>query len=636
MKKAFDRVEYKSVFKVMEWFNFGPNMIKYVRILFQNFKLATVNNGYTSYYFVLTRGLFQGNPISSYLFILMIELLATQLRNNPDIKGLRVKSKTLLLMQFADDLGLIMEYNERSWNKVVEVFENFQRQSGLLLNYEKSVIYRIGSLRNSNAKFYSVKKLQWTNDSFKVLGIHLTADYQELCIKNYEPLIAKAKAVLQLWTTRGLSLFGKILIINSLVGSLFVYRMAVLPTMPQHYIKKLYELFQNFIWNKKRPKIPLKILMDLKTNRGAGLVDLEEREKAIKVQWINRIQKNKLLKELANEMLNNKMGDNLWNMQLNENHANMIFNQKNFWHDVAKTWASVTYHEKVEDEKIGSEPIWFNSRICIGGKPISDEVLSQQGLNTISDLVSDNDKILDYTDVSRKYSYITRMKYNQIVSAIPKAFKKKLNKDATELEQITQQYATVKTAYRKLKPSSNLLVSKAHKLAQRTNEEINVDDLVQFATNITKITICVKLRSFQYRLLINAILTNRHLHLFGILDTDRCSFCLTELDTIEHMFYYCDRVQQIWQRCITFFSLENVNVKSVLCNDVKLNPKDPCNTLILIIKYYLYKAKCLKERISFESVKNYIREYIELERNIAKNRNKLNLHEIKWNNIMNF
>ena len=76
-EKAFDRIEYKVVYKIMEWFNFGPKMIKYVQLLLTSFKLATINNRYTSNYFVPTRGLFQGNPISSYLFILVIELLAT-------------------------------------------------------------------------------------------------------------------------------------------------------------------------------------------------------------------------------------------------------------------------------------------------------------------------------------------------------------------------------------------------------------------------------------------------------------------------------------------------------------------------------------------------------------------------------
>ena len=57
---------------------------------------------------------------------------------------------------------------------------------------------------------------------------------------------------MQLWKMRGLSLFGKILVINTLIGSLFVYRMAILPQIPENYIRQVHKLFSDFIWNGKK------------------------------------------------------------------------------------------------------------------------------------------------------------------------------------------------------------------------------------------------------------------------------------------------------------------------------------------------------------------------------------------------
>ena len=68
---------------------FGNQFTKNVEMLLQNFSLATYNNGYTSEYFKPTRGLFQGNPIASELFTVLIELLAVQVRLLPAIKGLK-------------------------------------------------------------------------------------------------------------------------------------------------------------------------------------------------------------------------------------------------------------------------------------------------------------------------------------------------------------------------------------------------------------------------------------------------------------------------------------------------------------------------------------------------------------------
>ena len=47
-----------------------------------------MNNGNFSEFFVPTRGLLQGNPIASYLFLLVVEILGQELRKNPKIEGI--------------------------------------------------------------------------------------------------------------------------------------------------------------------------------------------------------------------------------------------------------------------------------------------------------------------------------------------------------------------------------------------------------------------------------------------------------------------------------------------------------------------------------------------------------------------
>ena len=49
-----------------------------------------MNNGKTSGYFKLERGVRQGDPLSPYLFILAVELLAIKIRNDKDIRGFKI------------------------------------------------------------------------------------------------------------------------------------------------------------------------------------------------------------------------------------------------------------------------------------------------------------------------------------------------------------------------------------------------------------------------------------------------------------------------------------------------------------------------------------------------------------------
>ena len=235
-EKAFDRVEIPSLLKIMRIMNFGKNILDWIQLLFCNFNLAVSNFRYLSNFIRPTRSLFQGNPIAPYLFLIVGEALCRLLKINDKIKGLRLAGMSVLLSQFADDLTLFLEHKESVWQAVMDTFLAFERLSGMKINYEKTTIYRIGSLKDSNATFYSRKKIIWTNEPVKVLGIWIHYDLDRCFRLNYEPLIEKTNSILESWGRRGLSLIGKIEVLNALIGSLFVYKMSVLPRMPNKYL----------------------------------------------------------------------------------------------------------------------------------------------------------------------------------------------------------------------------------------------------------------------------------------------------------------------------------------------------------------------------------------------------------------
>ena len=81
-KKAVDTLEWQFVKKihVLELFNFGKNVKKWVRIFYANIESAVMNNGFATNWFKLTRGVRQGCLLSPYLFILGAEILLNRLR----------------------------------------------------------------------------------------------------------------------------------------------------------------------------------------------------------------------------------------------------------------------------------------------------------------------------------------------------------------------------------------------------------------------------------------------------------------------------------------------------------------------------------------------------------------------------
>ena len=68
-EKAFDSLEWDYLFRVLEEMNFGPSFRNWVHTFYHNISSYIVNNGNTSEFIPLKRGVRQGCPLSGMLFI---------------------------------------------------------------------------------------------------------------------------------------------------------------------------------------------------------------------------------------------------------------------------------------------------------------------------------------------------------------------------------------------------------------------------------------------------------------------------------------------------------------------------------------------------------------------------------------
>ena len=109
-RKAFDTIEWNFLHKCIELYNFGPNIRKWISILYNNVESDVMNAGFMTNYFKVSRGVRQGCPLSPLLFVLAVEMLALKIRQDQLCRGIELPNgQNAKISQFADDTTLILE-----------------------------------------------------------------------------------------------------------------------------------------------------------------------------------------------------------------------------------------------------------------------------------------------------------------------------------------------------------------------------------------------------------------------------------------------------------------------------------------------------------------------------------------------
>ena len=103
-----------------------------------------MNNGFTTGHFPFERGVRQSDPLSPYLFIIAIEILAIKIREDNNIQGFKIGQEILKLSSFADDMTCFLKDNSL-YNALFETIELFGECSGLKVNHEKTEIFALGN-----------------------------------------------------------------------------------------------------------------------------------------------------------------------------------------------------------------------------------------------------------------------------------------------------------------------------------------------------------------------------------------------------------------------------------------------------------------------------------------------------------
>ena len=284
-EKAFDTIKWIYLQKCLEVFNFGPQLRQWIRVFYSNISSCVLYNGFASEHFSLSRGVRQGCPLSGLLLIIGIEILGNAIRNSDNIKGIDIEpGKPVKLTQYAVDTTVIVKDTQSIYN-LFDLLSQFEKCSGLRINHLKSELLWLGSSRFHKD---NILNLRLSEEPILALGDYFSYDEELAAQKKFFDKLGPLKKTLNIWSSRDISIYGRINIVKTLALSKLTFVCSVLET-PESFTEEVNKIIHGYIWKYKNPKIKKTTLMKRKEEGSLKMTDFTLFDKAIKLCRVKRL-----------------------------------------------------------------------------------------------------------------------------------------------------------------------------------------------------------------------------------------------------------------------------------------------------------------------------------------------------------
>jgi exonuclease III len=643
-EKAFDTIRWSVIEDSLKAFNFGDNIRQWVQTIYNNNMACVTNNGFSSEFFKLSRGVRQGCPLSPYLFLVVVELVSIKIRNNDNIKGIKIDDTELKILQMADDTTVFVE-DINSLKLILGTIFIFQQYAGLKLNKNKTEAMWIGSQRNSDRK---PLELKWVKE-VHALGITFSYDTDVMNLKNLIGKIKSFKQILNMWSQRDLSLIGKITILKTLAFSKIIYPCGMLYT-PKYVVDQLTKIAYTYIWCSKPEKIKRNTLIADYKDGGLKMLDIESFVKAQKAMWVKRLTdpQNGSWKTYPLKQLNKLVGKNTFKCSLSKQDIAKA-NLTEFYKQVLESWTEIRNItlKNITPQNIRNECLWLNHNICMRKQSLNWKNWQTKGVYLISDIVHEDGTFITPNELSTKMGHPCNfMQFNSLKDSIPKLWRtslKEQNEANTPMPYNEPPHLIVKNKIKCIQKIQNkdlywILVENKQcqpiikdKWTVKLGINISEKDWTNIFT-IPKVVKDTKLRAFQYKVLFNLIICKSYLHKIGKAPNDKCDKC-NKPDHLIHFFFECDETKNFWINFSTWWeniTHEHINVTKKEAIVGFLDAPDSLNACILFAKWFIYREKINNRNTFFFKFQYELKYRLAAEKIIAINNNKLEKYTTIW------
>ena len=655
-EKAFDTIKWSFIFQSLHLFNFGPEFIHWIKTIYCNSESTVINYGNTTGFFRLQKGIRQGCPISPYLFIIAVEVMANSIRKCDRVKGIKVGDTEFKISQLADDTTIFVS-NFDSIGIVLKLIEDFGRISGLKLNIDKTIAKCIGSLKGCVG--HNNYNLKWTDGPIQTLGIIVTNDMQVILNEVFMPRLQVFGNILNIWHCRGLTLKGKVTVLKSLALPQLQYPMSVLP-VPETVVQMVDHMITDFIWSKRKPKIKRDVLIQSIEKGGLKAPNFAAIVEANRISWIKRLlsESDMKWKCIFGEVIKPISVLHLAETHLDEGYISAI--QFPFYKQLFQLWNKIRNKPETTIEFL-DQVIWNNKFIQLPinpkskrYKPIFWSDLYKTGIVKVVDLFNSDGTFINL----KKYCEDHNVKCNfiqviQLKKAIPKHWVSEITSQMVHNSVNVNANLSIKVEGEcdKICKSTTKMIYEQVVLSRYTqptaicrwSEEFETDkedwsDIFILPFRTTRET---KLQSFQYKVIHRVISCKKWLYNQKVVSSPHCALCTGNcIDTIQHHFIECSGLNNFWKYLESWWNRSSTTQVHLTKKHIifgvyyDLSHFTAVNYVILLAKWYIYTHTYLERKIELYNFLVILKHHLNIERQISYCNGRKEEFNKKWSNII--
>ena len=139
-EKAFDKIQHPFMIKTLQKAGIEGTYLNIIKAIYDKTTANIILNGEKLKTFPLKSERRQGCPLSPLLFNIVLEVLATVIRAEKEIKGIQI-GKEVKLSLFADDIILYIENPNDSTRKLLELINEYSKVARYKINTQKSFAF---------------------------------------------------------------------------------------------------------------------------------------------------------------------------------------------------------------------------------------------------------------------------------------------------------------------------------------------------------------------------------------------------------------------------------------------------------------------------------------------------------------